>query len=57
MQNTIKKSYLLTEAQRFDKALLEMDNSHQNYIDFVRENAWNLYSHLICVVVLENYFL
>lgn len=33
-----------------------MDNSSQNYIDFIRENAWNLYSHLICVVVLENYF-
>ena len=32
-----------------------MTNSRQNYIDFVRENAWNLYSHLICVVVLENY--
>ena len=33
-----------------------MDNSCQNYIDFISENAWNLYSHLICVVVLENYF-
>ena len=33
-----------------------MDNSSQNYIDFISENAWNLYSHLICVVVLENYF-
>ena len=32
-----------------------MDNFCQNYIDFVRENAWNLYSHLICVVVLEKY--
>ena len=52
----IKNPYLLTETQRFEKALLEMDNSRQNYIDFIRENAWNLYSHLICVVVLENYF-
>lgn len=51
-----KNPYILTEAQRFDKALLEMDNSCQNYIDFISENAWNLYSHLICVVVLENYF-
>ena len=56
MQNIIKNPYLLTEAQRFEKALLEMDNSPQNYIDFISENAWNLYSHLICVVVLENYF-
>ena len=51
-----KKPYLLTEAQRFEYSLLEMDNSCQNYIDWIRENAWNLYSHLICVVVLENYF-
>ena len=51
-----KKPYLLTEAQRFEYSLLEMDNSCQNYIDFISENAWNLYSHLICVVVLENYF-
>lgn len=51
-----KTPYLLTEAQRFENSLLEMDNSSQNYIDFIRENAWNLYSHLICVVVLENYF-
>lgn len=51
-----KNPYLLTEAQRFEKALLEMANSRQNYIDWIRENAWNLYSHLICVVVLENYF-
>ena len=56
MKNTIKNPYILTEAQRFEYSLLEMDNSCQNYIDFVRENAWNLYSHLICVVVLENYF-
>ena len=56
MQKTIKKPYLLTEAQRFENSLLEMDNSCQNYIDFISENAWNLYSHLICVVVLENYF-
>ena len=55
MQKTIKNPYLLTEAQRFDKALLEMDNSPQNYIDFIIENAWNLYSHLICLVVLEKY--
>ena len=52
-----KNPYLLTEAQRFEKSLLEMDNSCKNYIDFIRENAWNLYSHLICVVVLENYFI
>ena len=51
-----KNPYLLTEAQRFEYSLLEMDNSSQNYIDFITENAWNLYSHLICVVVLENYF-
>lgn len=51
-----KNPYLLTEAQRFEKALLEMADSRQNYIDWIRENAWNLYSHLICVVVLENYF-
>ena len=51
-----KNPYLLTEAQRFEHSLLEMDNSCQNYIDFIIENAWNLYSHLICVVVLENYF-
>lgn len=51
-----KNPYLLTEAQRFEKSLLEMDNSRQNYIDFITENAWNLYSHLICVVVLEKYF-
>ena len=51
-----KNPYLLTEEQRFEKSLLEMVNSLQNYIDFIRENAWNLYSHLICVVVLENYF-
>ena len=51
-----KNPYLLTEAQRFEYSLLEMDNSSQNYIDFIRENAWNLYSHLICAVVLENYF-
>ena len=51
-----KNPYLLTEAQRFEKALLEMAESRQNYIDWIRENAWNLYSHLICVVVLENYF-
>ena len=51
-----KNPYLLTEAKRFEKALLEMANSRQNYIDWIRENAWNLYSHLICVVVLENYF-
>ena len=56
MQNTIKNPYLLTEAQRFEYSLLEMDNSRQNYIDFITENAWNLYSHLIYVVVLENYF-
>ena len=56
MQNIIKNPYLLTEAQRFEKALLEMAESRQNYIDWIRENAWNLYSHLICVVVLENYF-
>ena len=56
MQNIIKNPYLLTEAQRFEYSLLEMDNSPQNYIDFISENAWNLYSHLICVVVLENYF-
>ena len=56
MKNTIKKPYLLTEAQRFEYSLLEMDNSFQNYIDFIGENAWNLYSHLICAVVLENYF-
>ena len=56
MKNTIKKPYLLTEAQRFENSLLEMDNSCQNYIDFIRENAWNLYSHLIFAVVLENYF-
>ena len=31
-------------------------NYKQNYIDFITENAWNLYSHLICAVVLENYF-
>ena len=55
MKNTINNPYLLTEAQRFEYSLLEMDNSCQNYIDFVRENAWNLYSHLICVVVLEKY--
>ena len=51
-----KNPYLLTEAQRFEKALLEMADSRQNYIDWITENAWNLYSHLICVVVLENYF-
>ena len=34
-----------------------MDNSLQNYIDFITENAWNLYSHLICAVVLEKYVL
>ena len=51
-----KNPYLLTEAQRFEYSLLEMDNSFQNYIDFITENAWNLYSHLICAVVLENYF-
>ena len=51
-----KNPYLLTEAQRFEYSLLEMDNSRQNYIDFITENAWNLYSHLICAVVLENYF-
>ena len=51
-----KNPYLLTEAQRFEKSLLEMAESRQNYIDWIRENAWNLYSHLICVVVLENYF-
>ena len=56
MKNTIKNPYLLTEAQRFEYSLLEMDNSRQKYIDFITENAWNLYSHLICVVVLENYF-
>ena len=56
MQNTIKNPYLLTEAQRFEKSLLEMDNSCQHYIDFISENAWNLYSYLICVVVLEDYF-
>ena len=55
MQNTIKNPYLLTETQRFERALLEMANSLQNYIDFVRENAWNFYSHLICAVVLEKY--
>ena len=57
MQKTIKNPYLLTEPQRFERALLEIANSLQNYIDFVRENAWNLYSHLICVVVLENYLI
>ena len=51
-----KNPYLLIEAQRFEYSLLEMDNSRQKYIDFITENAWNLYSHLICVVVLENYF-
>ena len=51
-----KNPYLLTEAQRFENSLLEMANSRQNYIDWIRENAWNLYSHLICAVVLENYF-
>ena len=56
MKNAIKNPYLLTEAQRFEYSLLEMDNSLQNYIDFITENAWNLYSHLICAVVLENYF-
>ena len=55
MKNTINNPYLLTEVQRFEKSLLDMDNFCQNYIDFVRENAWNLYSHLICVVVLEKY--
>ena len=55
MKNAIKNPYLLTEVQRFEKSLLDMDNFCQNYIDFVRENAWNLYSHLICVVVLEKY--
>ena len=55
MKNAIKNSYLLTEAQRFEYSLLEMDNSLQNYIDFITENAWNLYSHLICAVVLEKY--
>ena len=57
MQKTIKNPYLLTEAQRFEYSLLEMDKSLQNYIDFITENAWNLYSHLICIVVLENYFI
>ena len=56
MKNAIKNPYLLTEAKRFEYSLLEMDNSRQNYIDFITENAWNLYSHLICAVVLENYF-
>ena len=55
MKNAIKNPYLLTEAQRFEYSLLEMDNSLQNYIDFITENAWNLYSHLICAVVLEKY--
>ena len=51
-----KNPHLLTEAKRFEYSLLEMDNSLQDYNDFIRENAWNLYSRLICVVVLEKYF-